>query len=105
MQPRADGARVLVTGVPAGDFVPVASRPNDIGIGQIGNGKARLATTHAMIPACFLGVYGHAGAAHVSVVLHIAVEVVRNLVVDVHVIHLTDRQSNAMEAAAVNGSD
>src|SRR5438309_11310721 len=95
---------MLVAGIPTGDLVAIASGPNDIGIDQIRNGEARLSTAHAAIPSCFLRVDGHAGTAHTSVVLHIAVEVVGNLVVDVHVIHLAEWQSNAVEAAAVNGS-
>src|SRR6266436_2593143 len=105
MQPRTDGARMLVAGIPTGDLVAIASSPNDIGIGQIRNGEAGLATAHAMIPSCFLRVHGHAGAAHVSIVLHIAIEVVRNLVVDVYVVHLADWKCHAMESATVNCSN
>ena len=41
------------------------------------------------------------GPAHVAVVLHVAVEVVGNLVVHGDVVHLADRQLHAMEAASV----
>src|SRR5882762_6916412 len=96
---------MLVPGIPTGDLVAIASGPNYVGIGQIWNGKAGLASSHAMIPAGFLRVDRHAGTAHVSIVLHVAVEVVRNLVVDINVVHLADWQSNAVKAAAVNGSN
>ena len=94
---------MLGASVPAGNFIPVASGPHDVGIGQIRNGEAGFATTHRVIPTGFAGVYGHAGAAHVPIVLHVAVEVVRNLVVNVDVVHLADGQSNAVKTAAVHG--
>src|SRR6266852_6601496 len=96
---------MLMASIPTGDLVAVASSPNDIGIGQIRNGEAGLATAHTAIPSRFLRIHRHAGTAHVSVVLHIAVEIVGDLVVDVDVVHLADWKSHAVEAAAVNGGD
>src|SRR2546430_13704106 len=37
-------SRVLMASIPTGDFVAIASGPNDIGVSQIWNGKAGLAT-------------------------------------------------------------
>src|SRR5579862_247821 len=91
--------------IPARDFVAVAGGPNNIWIRPIGDSEAGLATAHRVIPACFPEVNWHAGTAHVPVVLHVAVEVIRNLVIDIDVIHLPDRQIHAMEAAAMNCSD
>src|SRR5204863_6843007 len=105
VQPRADGPRVLMASIPTGDFVAIASGPNDIGVSQILNGKAGLATAHAAIPTGLLRIDGHAGAAHVSVVLHVAVKIVRDLIVDVDVVHLADGKSDVVEAAAVHGGD
>src|SRR6266436_7159795 len=94
-----------MTSVPTGNLVAVASGPNHIGIGQIGNGEAGFATAHAAIPPSLLRIDGHARTAHISVVLHVAVAIVGDLVVYVDVVHLADRQRNAMEPAAVNGGD
>src|SRR5579864_2336197 len=55
-----------------------------------------------MIPACFSGIHGDAGTAHIPVVLHVAVEVVRDLVVDVDVVHLANWKSSAVKTAAVH---
>src|SRR5246500_5946368 len=55
-----------------------------------------------MIPACFPGIHGDAGTAHIPVVLHIAVEVVRDLIVDVDVVHLADWKSSAVKTATVH---
>src|SRR5713226_8360238 len=57
------------------------------------------------IPTGLLRINGHARTAHVSVVLHVAVEIVGDLVVYIDVVHLADRQRNTMEPAAVNGGD
>src|SRR2546421_1977683 len=105
VQPRADGPRVLMASIPTGDLVAITSGPNDIGVSQIWNGEAGLATPHAAIPTGLLRIDGHAGAAHVSVVLHVAVKIVRNLIVDVDVVHLADGKSDVVEAAAVHGGD
>ncbi len=104
-EPWADGPRMLVASVPTRHGVAVARGPNNVEIGQIRNREAGLATAHAVIPSGFLRVDGHAGTAHVSVILHIAVEVVGNLVVHVDVVHLADRESNSMEASTVHVGD
>src|SRR5216683_1107185 len=59
----------------------------------------------ASIPTGLLRIDGHAGATHVSVVLHVAVKIVRDLIVDVDVVHLADGKSDVVEAAAVHGGD
>lgn len=56
-----------------------------------------------MVPAGFITIDRHAWTSHVSVILHVAVEVVRDLVVDRDVIHLPDGQFHAMHAASVHG--
>ena len=94
---------MLDPSIPASNGIPVASSPHHIWIGQVRNGVAGFATTHRVIPTGFAGVYGYAGAAHVPIVLHVAVEVVRNLVVNVDVVHLANGQSNSVKTAAVHG--
>src|SRR5215469_13611702 len=97
--------------VPASDFVAITGGPNDIGIGHVGQSESGFAAAHRVIPPNFAETTESetsersAGPAHVSVVLHVCVEVVGNLVVDSDVIHLADWQLNAVEAAAVNGAD
>src|SRR5579863_8657940 len=105
VHPRTNRAGVLAARIPARDFISITRSPNDIWIGQVGNGEAGLAPAHSMIPAGFPRIQRQAWATHVSVVLHVAVEVVGNLIVDIDVVHLTDRQSNSMKTAAVYGRD
>src|SRR4029077_6015917 len=85
--------------------VPVAGRPHDIRVSGIGQGEPGFATSHVTIPAGFLRINGYAGTTHVPVVLHVAVEVVGHLVIDCDVIHLADRQRDAVEPATVHGGD
>jgi len=87
------------------DFISVAGRPDDVGIRQIRDGETRFTTSHAVVPAGFIAIDRHAGTSHVSVILHVAVEVVRDLVIDRHVIHLPDGQFHAMPSASVHGGD
>src|SRR5580765_7320668 len=91
--------------IPASHFVAVARGPDDVWVGYIWNCESGFAASHTMIPTSFVCINGHARTSHVSVVLHVAVEVVRNLVVDSDVIHLADRQFHAMQSAAVHGCD
>src|SRR5262249_22322461 len=63
------------------------------------------ASAHATLPAGLLGIDGNAGAAHVPVVLHVAVEVVGDLVIDRNVVHLPNWQRDAMEPAPVYRRD
>ena len=106
--PRRDRPRDLRAVVVARHLVAVAGRPDDVRIGRIGNGEARLAAAEAVIPLVARSVVAGAGAfgrdrrpAHRAVVLHVRVDVVRHLVVDGDVIHLADRQLHALRAAAV----
>src|SRR4051812_39801031 len=91
--------------IPAGNFVAIAGCPHYLGIGEVGNRATGLAASHRVIPSGLARVDGNAGPAHVSVVLHVAVEVVGNLVVHIDVVHLPDGQSRAMKTAAVNRGD
>src|SRR5437016_13280784 len=100
VQPRADGPRVLMASIPTGDLVAIASGPNDIGVSQIWNGEAGLATGHAEIATGLLRIDGHAGAAHVCVVLHVAVKIVSGLVVELSVVHLAVVTSYVVEGSA-----
>src|SRR5215472_9013571 len=110
MNPRADGTRAFGLGVPPSDLVTIAACPNNIRIGWIGKSETRFASAHATLPTGFhdAAVFERrrdAGPAHVGAVLHVGVDVVRNLVVHSDVIHLADRKLHAQEAAAVNGGD
>src|SRR5690242_16581518 len=110
MNPRADGAGALGLCIPASDFVAVATRPHDVWIREIGKRETGFASTHAALPAgvhhtAVLERRRDAGAAHIRAVLHVGVDVVRNLIVDGDVIHLTNWKLNALEAAPVNGGD
>src|SRR5580704_6198746 len=96
---------LLVAGIPASDGVAITGGPDDVWIGGIGDGEARLAASHVPVPTRFVGVERHTGPAHVPVILHVAVEVVGNLLVHSHVIHLPDGQSDAVKSAAVHGGD
>src|SRR6266853_1887432 len=96
---------MFVASIPMGDRVAITSSPNDIGVNQIRNGEAGLATAHAAIPAGLLRIDRDARAAHVPVVLHVAVKIVGDLIVDIDVVHLADGKSDAVEAAAMHGSD
>src|ERR1035438_9345041 len=98
-------ASFLVPSVPAGNGVSIAGSPHHVWIDWIGNGEAGFATAHLAVPSRFLGIHGHTRAAHVPVILHIAVEVVWNLVVHGDVVHLADGQSNTVEPAAVDRSN
>ena len=105
MLPRTDGMRFLISGIPPRHRVAVAGSPHDIRIGGVGNRKARLAPSHVAVPTGFMRIDRHARAAHVPVVLHVAVKVVRNLIVHGHVVHLADGQGDTMEAAPVDRRD
>src|SRR5438093_1063137 len=100
---RGPGPRVVPR-----NLVAVARRPDDVGIRGIGNGEARLAAAEAVLPRVAEPVEAGARAfgrprraAHRAIVLHVAVHEVRHLRVDRHVIHLPDRQRDALNAAAV----
>ena len=93
--------RLLVPGVPACDLVAVAGGPHDVGIFGVGNRKAGFAPSHVAVPICFLGIPRHHRAAHVAVILHVAIEIVGNLIVHGDVVHLADGQYDAVEAATV----
>src|SRR5207244_6268821 len=101
-------ARTLGLGVPARHFVSVATRPHDAWVGRIRQRETGFASAHAALPA---GIHhaaifkrrGNTRAAHVWPVLHVGVDVVRHLVVDGNVIHLPNRELDAMEAAAMHG--
>src|SRR5690348_5330305 len=99
VQPGADGARHFVARIPAGDFVAVAGGPYDVGIGEVGEGKTGFAAAHVVVPAGIGTVavtHGGrvAGPAHGAIILHVAVNVVGDLVVHGDVIHLADGQSD-----------
>src|SRR5580704_1949891 len=97
----AHRARRLGSRIPPGHLISIASSPHDVGISRVGNGEARLTAAHVTIPSRLLRIDGHAGPTHVPVILHVAIKVVRRLVVDVHVIHLPDRQSDAVKSTSV----
>src|SRR5579863_7020438 len=101
----AYGASLLGSCIPARHFVSITSGPDDVGISRIRDSKTGFAAAHVAIPARFLEVDGHTRPAHVPVILHVAIEVVRNLVVDIHVIHLADGQSDVVKASSMNGGD
>ena len=101
VQPRAHRAGHFGFRIPARHLIPVAGCPDDVGICWVGDREAGLATSHAVFPAQLSEV----GPAHVPVVLHIGINVVRNLVVHRHVVHLPDGQHHAMESAPVYGGD
>ena len=120
--PGRDRARGPLLGVVARQLVAVARRPDDVGIGRIRDGEAGLAAAECVIPrndctaaptaatassaaataagqrsAGARGVVRDrlrrvARAAHRPVVLPVAVDPVRHLVVDGDVVHLPDRQ-------------
>src|SRR5277367_4694048 len=87
--------------IPPRDLVAIARGPDDVGIGEVWNSKARFAAAHVTIPPRFLRIDGHAGAAHVPVILHVAVEIVGSLVVDSNVVHLSNGKSDAVKTSAV----
>src|SRR5581483_10336445 len=91
--------------IPAGNFIAITGGPDNVGVRQVGNGETGFAAAHGVVPSGFARVDGNAGAAHVSIVLHVAVEVVGNLVVDIHVVHLPDGQREAVQAAPVDRGD
>src|SRR5215831_1415985 len=108
MNPRADGTRAFGLGVPASDFVAVTTGPDDVRIGWIGKSETRFASAHATLPTGFhdAAVFERrrdAGPAHVRAVLHVGIDVIRNLVVHGDVVHLANWKLNTMEAAPVNG--
>src|SRR5205807_108654 len=105
VQPRGDGTRMLIAGVPTRDFVAVASSPDDIRVGRIRHREAGFAATHAVVPSGLLVVDRHARTPHVPIVLHVAVDVVGNLIVHINVVHLTDGKIYAVESAPVKGRD
>src|SRR5208282_6499080 len=98
---RAYRTRSLNSSVPARHFIAITCGPHDAGIGRIRHSKAGFAASHRVIPSSFLRIDGHTGATHVPVILHVAIEVVRNLIVDVHMVHLPDRQSDPVKTAPV----
>src|SRR6266702_6387182 len=97
--------RLLVSGVPPGHGVSIACGPHDIRIGGIGNRESGFAASHVAVPTCLPGIDGHAGTAHIPVILHVAVEIVGNLVIHGDVVHLPDGQGDAVETAAVDRCD
>ncbi len=111
MHPRAHRSRELGLRVPAGHFVAIAGGPHDIVIGGIGIRESRFAAAHAAIPERLWRSSESAEsdlrrwAAHGGRILHVGVEKIRRLIVDGDVIHLPDRQSDAIESAAVRGGD
>src|SRR5215472_13367901 len=110
MNPRTDRTGTLGLRVPTRDFVSIATGPDDAWIGGIGERETGFAATHAAFPtgvhdaAVFEG-RSNARAAHVRTILHVGVDEIRNLIVYSDVVHLADRELNAMEAAAVNRGD
>src|SRR5229473_4344187 len=110
VNPGAHRARSLGSGVPASHFVAVATGPDNVRIGWIRKGKSRFATAHSAIPsginyAAIFERGGYARAAHVWSVLHVAIHVVRDLVIYGDVIHLSDGELHTVESAAVHSSD
>src|SRR5215472_6729541 len=110
MDPRAHGARPLGLLFPACDLVAVTTRPNNGRVGRIRQGETGFATAHTPLPAgvysaAILEWWSNARAPHVRAVLHIGVDVVRDLIVYGDVIHLANRQLHPLEAAAVNRCD
>ena len=108
--PRRHRSRDLGAVIVAGHLVAVAGGPDDVRIGRIGSGKARLAAAEPVVPLVAGAVVagarplrGDRGPAHRPVVLHVRVDVVRHLVVDGDVIHLADRQLHPPVAAPVLG--
>src|SRR6266568_1185964 len=110
VNPGAHRACPFGSGVPASQFVAVATGPDNVRIRWIWKGKSRFATSHSPIPpginyAAIFERGGYARAAHIWPVLHVAIHVVRDLVVYSDVIHLSDGELHAVESAAVQGSD
>src|SRR5271165_1417498 len=94
VQPRAHRPRKMIARIPTRDFSAVTSGPNNVRVLRIGKREAGLTTAHAVLPPVLLGsaVTGTGkritGSAHGAVVLHVAVNVVRDLIVGGDVIHL-----------------
>ena len=94
MQPRTHRSRQLGPRVPASNFIAITSRPHDVWIGRIRVSETRFAASHAAVPARLRRASEsaetdlHRRPAHGGVVLHVAVEVIRDLVIHRHVIHL-----------------
>ena len=110
--PRRHRPRDLRAVVVPRHLVPVARGPDDVRIGRIGSGEARLAAAEPVIPQIAGAVVAGARTlrrdarpAHRPVVLHVRVDGVRHLVVDGHVIHLADRQLHTPVATAVLGRE
>src|ERR1700736_2773603 len=97
--------RLLVAGIPSGDGVSITGGPHYIRIGGIGNRESGFAPSHVAVPTCLPGIHGHAGTAHVPVILHVAVEVIGNLVIHGDVVHLADGQGDTVESATVDRVD
>src|SRR5882757_1046395 len=97
--------RLLVAGIPSGYGVPIAGGPHYIRIGSIGDRESGFAPSHVAVPTSLLGIHRHAGTAHVPVVLHVAVEVVGNLLIHGDVIHLADGQGDTVKSTPVDGRD
>ena len=120
VQPRADRARDLGLIVVARHFVAVAGGPHDVGVGHVGQGEARFAAAQVVLPGAHAaesaapppppnpprppvacpGTLLPASwvvrqSAHGAVVLHVAVDLVRHVVIHGHVIHLADGQGDA----------
>src|SRR5271155_462028 len=87
VQPRAHRTRKMIAGIPAGDFRAVTRGPNNVWIYRVRKREAGLAAAHAVVPPVFLrsAITGTGkritGAAHGAVVLHVAVNVIRDLIV------------------------
>src|SRR5262252_8922213 len=105
MHPRTDGTGMFMPCIPTSNGIAVTGSPDNIGIGQVGNRETGFAAAHTSIPVALSIRLRNTRPAHVSVVLHVAVEVIRNLLVDIHVVHLPDGKCDAMETASMDGGD
>src|SRR5260370_7192439 len=106
VNPWTHGARSLGSGVPASHFVAVATGPDNVRIRWVRKGKSRFATSHSPIPpgvndAAIFERGGYARAAHVWSVLHVAIHVVKDLVIYGDVIHMSDGELHTVESAPV----
>ena len=128
VHPGAHRPRASLAGIEAGHRVAIAGGPDDVGIPRRGEREAGLASADAGVPlgcaapaACAPAAsaasapaatspegrnvrHGNRGgvrATHRAVVLPVAVDPVRHLVVHGHVVHLADRQHKRREALPV----
>src|SRR5919201_1343604 len=106
MHPGTDRARMFALSVPARHLIAIARCPDNIWITGFRDGESGFAAAHAMVPADLLSIVlfaaRNAWSAHVPVVLHVAVEVVGNLIVDGDVVHLPDWEFHVVKATSVN---